>query len=58
MELKYPWILIIGIPLLIFLIVFKIKKENKYKTGIKIDNMHLHISIINIKTNKSRNIRD
>ena len=38
MELKYPWILIIGIPLLIFLIVFKIKKENKYKTGIKIAN--------------------
>lgn len=38
MELKYPWILIIGISILIFLIIFKIKKEKKYKTGIKIAN--------------------
>lgn len=38
MELKYPWIIIVAIPVLIFLIVFKIKKENKYKTGTKIAN--------------------
>lgn len=38
MELVYPWILIVGIPLLLFLIIFKIKKEKKYKTGTKIAN--------------------
>ena len=38
MELMYPWVLAIGVILVLFLVVFKIKKENQYKTGNKVAN--------------------
>ncbi len=40
MELTYPWVLYIGIPLLVVFIVilFLLKKKEKYKTGKKIAN--------------------
>lgn len=38
MELAYPWVLYIGIPILIILILLKFKKKNTYKNGKKIAN--------------------
>ncbi len=38
MELKYPLVLYIGIPILVFLILFRIKNKIKYKDGKKIAN--------------------
>jgi len=38
MELMYPWVIFIGIPVLIFLIFFKFKRNEKYKNGTKIAN--------------------
>lgn len=38
MELVYPWVLIIGIPLLIITILWNIKKQSKFKNGSKVAN--------------------
>ncbi|MBP3708717.1 MAG: VWA domain-containing protein [Clostridia bacterium] len=38
MELVYPWVLIIGIPLLIITILWKIKRQDKFKSGSKVAN--------------------
>lgn len=38
MELIYPFVIYIGVPLLIFLFVFKFKKSNTYTNGKKVAN--------------------
>lgn len=45
MELMYPYIILIGIPILIFLIVFNVKKKHIYKTGKKVANTQYAKSI-------------
>lgn len=38
MELEYPWVLYIGIPIIIILLFIKLKKGSKYKDGKKVAN--------------------
>lgn len=38
MELEYPWVLYIGIPIIIILLFIKLRKGSKYKDGKKVAN--------------------